>query len=77
MFTFRAERHGNTDADDGYDTYQAPAYTVNRGQARTEVVLRDAIGEVERALYVGRQPHGIFAVVYVMNAAGKTVDTIR
>lgn len=78
MFTFRAELHQATSESGGHDSFQALRYRARRINGHTEVALFDEAApyaEERRVLHVGdREP---YAVVYVMNAAGRTVDTIR
>lgn len=81
MFTFRAEQHRRADdtAPD-YQSWQAESYAVRvKDNGGREVELSGGafpiVGDNSLFIYVGdKEP---YATMYVTNAAGKTVDTIR
>lgn len=74
MFTFRAERH-----DGARSVFESASYLVENLPEldRQEIRLYNggSSDEMIERLYVG--PREPFARVYVMNAAGKTVDVVR
>lgn len=72
MFTIRFNQH-----DGGYKAYSVSTYIVTReSSAEVRVAMsRKLNGQDEYIEYVG--DHAPFAVAYITNLDGKTIDVIR
>lgn len=84
MFTFRAEQHQSTSSHvPTYQVWQAASYAVSGADDGLQVELVGGKLPAGAAspegsslmLYVGDK--NTYACVYIMNDAGKTIDTIR